>query len=135
MAQFDFQELYRKAVEWREWYYGREPQLNPVAEPVREVFQLINSVLFGHIYQRPAVETKIRSLCTIAALTVLDRHRQIGDHIKGALRSGATKQEVLEIITQMLFYGGYPVVVNALRACQQAFEEYDREVAEKGGQG
>ena len=121
------EELQRKAHQFREWYYGREPQLSPAAEPVREVYQLINEVLFGHIYQRPSVDVKTRSLCTVAALTVLDRDRQIGDHIKGALKCGATKQQIVEIITQLLFYGGYPCTVNALRAAQQAFEEYDRE--------
>ena len=124
------EELQHKAHEFRQWYYGLDPQLSPAAEPVREVFQLINEVLFGHIYQRTSVDTKTRSLCTIAALTVLDRHTQIGNHIKGALRCGATKQQVVEIITQLLFYGGYPCTVNALGAAQQAFEEYDREATD-----
>ena len=35
------------------------------------------------------------------------------------------KQEIIEIITQLLFYGGYPCTVNALEAAEKAFEEYD----------
>ena len=121
-----YEDLLEKSKKFRNWYYDKEPKLNSAAEPTKEVFDLINSVLFGHIYQRESVEIKIRSLCTIAALTVLDRHQQIGDHIKGALRCGATKQEIIDIITQLLFYGGYPCTVNALRSAEKAFEEYDR---------
>ncbi len=119
------EELVKKAKEWREWYYDGDPQLNPVAEPVHEAFELINATLFGHIYQRPALDTRTRSLCTIAALTALGRDRQLAGHITGALNSGATKEQIVELITQMLFYGGYPVTVNALAAAAETFAEYD----------
>jgi 4-carboxymuconolactone decarboxylase len=119
------EELLRKAKEWRDAYYDGDPGLNPVAEPVREAFDLINGTLFGHIYQRPALDTLTRSLTTISALVVLDRDRQLAGHITGALNNGATKDQIVELITQMLFYGGYPVVVNALGAAAEAFVAYD----------
>lgn len=121
-----FEELSRKAHEWREQYYDGEPQLNPVAEPVRDAFELINATLFGHIYQRPALDTKTRSLCTIAALVVLDRDRQLPGHITGALNNGVTKEQIVELITQCLFYGGYPCTVNALNSAARTFDEYDK---------
>jgi alkylhydroperoxidase/carboxymuconolactone decarboxylase family protein YurZ len=120
------EELSKKSKQFREWYYDGEPPLNPVAEPVKEVFQLINAVLFGHIYQRPALDVKTRSLCTIAALTVQNRYLQLPGHITGALNAGATKQQIVELIAQMLFYGGYPATVNALKAAQETFAEYDK---------
>lgn len=124
------EELVRKSKEWRQWYYDGDPQLNPVAKSVEEAFELINATLFGHIYQRPALDTLTRSLCTIAALTALGRDRQLGGHITGALNSGATKEQIVELITQMLFYGGYPCTVNALNAAAETFEAYDRRHAD-----
>ena len=121
-----FEELSKKSREWRTWYYDGEPKPNPVAEPVKDAFDLINATLFGHIYQRPAVEGKIRSICTVAALVVLDRHQQLPGHITGALNYGWTKEQIVEIITQLLFYGGYPCTVNALAAAARTFEEYDK---------
>ena len=122
----NFENLKEKSRKWREWYYDGEPQLNPVAESVKEAFDLINATLFGHIYQRPKLDTKIRSLCTIAALTVLDKPKQLPGHITGALNSGASKEEIIELITQMLFYGGYPAVVNSLDAASNTFKEYEK---------
>ncbi len=126
-----FEELLKKSKEFRQWYYDGDPKLNPVAEPVKEAFDLINATLFGHIYNRPAVDVKTRSICTIAALTVLGRDRQLPGHITGALNCGWTKEQIIEVITQMLFYGGYPCTVNALAAAAQTFEEYDKRHGKK----
>lgn len=120
------EELVQKAKEFRQWYYGTDPKLSPAAEPVAEAFELINATLFGHIYNRPALDVKTRSFCTIAALTVLNRDKQLPGHITGALNAGATKQQIVEIITQMLFYGGYPCTVNALAAAHETFQAYDK---------
>ncbi|MEX0762228.1 MAG: carboxymuconolactone decarboxylase family protein [Dehalococcoidia bacterium] len=121
-----FEELSKKSHEWREWYYDGEPKTAPVAKSVEDAFELINATLFGHIYQRPALDGKIRSLCTIAALVVLDRPNQLPGHITGALNYGWTKEQIVELITQMLFYGGYPCTVNALNSAAKAFEDYDK---------
>jgi 4-carboxymuconolactone decarboxylase len=120
-----FEELHDKAKEWREWYYDGDPGLNPAAKPTAEAFELINATLFGHIYQRPALEPRIRSICTIAALVELDKPGQLPGHITGALNSGWTREQIVELITQMLFYGGYPAAINALNAAGKAFEDYD----------
>jgi 4-carboxymuconolactone decarboxylase len=125
------EDLTRKAKEFRLRYYGKDPGRNPATEPVSEAFDLIEATLFGHIYQRPAVDIKTRSLCTIAALTVLNREKQLPGHISGALNSGVPKQVIVEIITQMLFYGGYPCAVNALSVAQETFDAWDKEHGKK----
>jgi 4-carboxymuconolactone decarboxylase len=121
-----FDDLSKKAHEWRAWYYDGEPKPNPVTKPVADAFELINATLFGHIYQRPALEGRIRSLCTVAALVALNRPDQLPGHITGALNYGWTKEQIVELITQLLFYGGYPAAVNALNAANRTFEEYDK---------
>ena len=123
---FSFEELSKKSHEWRTWYYDGEPKPNPVAAPVADAFELINATLFGHIYQRPALEGRIRSICTVAALVALNRPDQLPGHITGALNYGWTKEQIVELITQLLFYGGYPAAVNALNAANRAFEDYDK---------
>ena len=123
---FDFGELSRKAHEWRAWYYDGEPKPNPETEPVRDAFELINATLFGHIYQRPALEGRIRSICTVAALIVLNRQEQLPGHITGALNYGWKKEQIVELITQLLFYGGYPCASSSLNTAARTFAEYDR---------
>ena len=121
----DYNKLSEISHEWRNWYYDGEPKLPNVAEPVNDAFELINATLFGHIYQRDSLAGKIRSICTIAALVALDKPNQLPGHITGALNYGWGKNQIIEVITQMLFYGGYPACVNALNAAEKTFEDYD----------
>ena len=114
------------AMEFRQHYYG--PDNNPVppaamAELAPEVMRLVDSVIYGEIYNRPAVDLKTRSLCTIAALVVLGHSPQmIRRHISGALHIGVTREEISEIIAQMIFYGGMPAAVQAFQMAKEAFD-------------
>ncbi len=60
-----------------------------------------------------------------SALTALHRPNEVRAHIHAALNVGATRQEVAEVIFQMVTYGGMPVVVDAL-------EVYGQVLAERG---
>ena len=123
----EFSDLQKKSHEWREWYYNGEPTMPPAADSVKDAFELINATLFGHIYQRPTLDTAIRSICTVAALVALDKPKQLPGHITGALNCGWSKEQIIEIITQMLFYGGYPATVNALKAAHETFSTLEAE--------
>ena len=123
----DVKDLDQAAWDFRQRYYG--PDNNPVppaamAELAPEVMRLVDSVIYGEIYNRPAVDLKTRSLCTIAALVVLGHSpMMIKRHISGALHIGVTREEISEIIAQMVFYGGMPAAVNAFRMAKEAFDE------------
>jgi 4-carboxymuconolactone decarboxylase len=120
-------DLRQAAAEFRRRYYG--PRGNPgppaaMAELAPEVMELVDSAIYGEIYNRPAVSLQTRSLCTIAALTVLGHSPQmIRRHIQGALHVGVTRAQICEIIAQMVFYGGMPAAVNAFRVAKETFDE------------
>ena len=81
---------------------------------------------FGELYRRDVVDDKTRELCTVAALTVQDfALPELKVHIKGALNTGSSKAEILEIITQMIAYCEFPAATNALLAAKEAFNELE----------
>ena len=80
-------------------------------------------MLLGAVYSRPGLDLKSRALCTVAALTVLGKEPLLRDWIGNAIAVGVTKEEILEVIHQMGFYGGQPARVIALGLAKQAFEE------------
>lgn len=84
-------------------------------------------VAFGHYYTREGLDAKTRYLATVAGLTTLGGQTgpQLKVHIRNALRSGASKREVAEVINQMALYGGFPAMINALNAALEVFEEED----------
>ena len=63
------------------------------------------------LYSRPGLDQKTRSLCTIAALTVMGYTEELKLHIRGALHNGATQQEIEEVRLQLVAYGGTPAAM------------------------
>lgn len=83
---------------------------------------------FGDIYSRPGLDLKSREMATVAALTAMGTAEpQLGVHIHGALNTGCSEQEVIEIIIQMSVYAGFPAALNGLRVARSVFEERGKE--------
>ena len=81
---------------------------------------------FGELYSRDVVDDRTRELCTVAALTVQGfALPELKVHMKGALNTGSSKAEILEIITQMIAYCGFPAATNSLSAAQEVFNEIE----------
>lgn len=76
--------------------------------------QLSADVLFGDIWQRPALSPRERSLATLAALIVLGRTEQLPFHFNLARHNGLSHDELVELITHLAFYGGWPAAASAL---------------------
>ncbi|HSF33318.1 MAG TPA: carboxymuconolactone decarboxylase family protein [Candidatus Tectomicrobia bacterium] len=79
----------------------------------------ISMFFTGQLYAREVLPQKVRELCAVAALTVLNRPDELRLHIQAALNVGATRQEVAEVIFQMLTYGGVPTMVEGLKAARE----------------
>ena len=78
---------------------------------------------FGDICGRPGLDLKIREIATVAALTALGTAApQLEVHIRGALNVGASREEVIEAITQMAVYAGFPAALNGLAAAKRVFD-------------
>jgi alkylhydroperoxidase/carboxymuconolactone decarboxylase family protein YurZ len=82
----------------------------------------INHV-FGNLYARDVLTQRERELCAVAALCVLNRANELKSHIIAAIRAGATKKEVAEVLLQMSTYGGMPVCIEGLEIARQVFEK------------
>jgi 4-carboxymuconolactone decarboxylase len=80
--------------------------------------------VFGDIYSRPGLDLKAREMATVAMLTALGTAApQLGVHIHGLLNVGGTETEVVEIITQMAGYAGFPAALNAITVARTVFAE------------
>ena len=79
---------------------------------------------YGDIWSRPGLDTRTRSLVTIASLTTLGfPQQQLKAHIRNALNAGCTRKEIVEVIIQMSVYAGFPSALNGLFSAGEVFEE------------
>jgi 4-carboxymuconolactone decarboxylase len=90
--------------------------------------QMFRAYVLDGMYTREVLDQRTRELCAVAALTVLDRPPQLKDHIKGALRNGASIQEVIEAILQTSVYGGFPTALGALGHLEAVLDELGLEL-------
>ena len=75
--------------------------------------QLGADVLFGDVWERPGLSKRDRSLITVAALVTAYRPEQMPFHMNRALENGVTHEELVELVTHLAFYAGWPSAVTA----------------------
>ncbi|HEY4648130.1 MAG TPA: carboxymuconolactone decarboxylase family protein [Gemmatimonadales bacterium] len=84
-----------------------------------KIVELTDKVLFGDIWERPGLSKRDRSLVTVAALVAMNRTEQLRFHIPNAIRNGMTREEVIETITHLAFYAGWPSAMSALQLAKE----------------
>ncbi len=86
-----------------------------------KMVELTDQVLFGDIWERPELSKRDRSLITCAALVATGKTEQMSFHFPRALENGVTKEEVIELITHLAFYTGWPSSMSALNRARELF--------------
>jgi len=85
--------------------------------------ELTDDVLYGDIWARPQLSKRDRSLVTVSALIAMNRPDQLRSHLAIARRNGVTQEELIETITHLAFYSGWPNAVTALQVAKEVFQE------------
>jgi 4-carboxymuconolactone decarboxylase len=80
-----------------------------------------DDVLFGQVWSRKELSPKERSLVTVACLVTNGNTEQLVYHLGLAKENGASEQELIEAITHMAFYAGWPQAMAAMAVAKQVF--------------
>jgi len=99
------------------------PRKNPFSDIAPALGAYTDDVLFGDVWKRPGLSPRDRSLVTVTCLISLYRQNELPFHLKRALENGVTKDELIETITHLAFYGGWPVASTALAIARRVFDE------------
>src|ERR1700757_1611034 len=79
-----------------------------------KLVDLTDRVLFGDVWERSELSKRDRSLATVAALVALHRPEQLRFHLGKAQENGLTKEELIEVITHLALYAGWPNAMGAI---------------------
>ncbi|MBB5782773.1 carboxymuconolactone decarboxylase family protein [Nonomuraea jabiensis] len=94
-----------------------------------KLVELTDQVLFGDVWERPELSPRDRSLVTIVALAALYRTDQLDFHLRKGLENGLTEDELVEAITQLAFYAGWPVAMTAMTRLKDIADRTGRPAA------
>lgn len=91
---------------------------------------LANYVLefvFGDLYSRSGLDIKIKQILTITILATLGNAKpQLAFHIKCGLNLGITREEIIDIMTHLSGYAGFPAALNGVNTAKEVFSELDQ---------
>jgi 4-carboxymuconolactone decarboxylase len=85
--------------------------------------QLTDEVLYGDVWERPQLSKRDRSLVTVAALIAMNRPDQLRSHLARARANGVTQEELIEVITHLAFYAGWPNAVTAIGVAKEVLKK------------
>ncbi|AHK31700.1 4-carboxymuconolactone decarboxylase [Rhodococcus opacus PD630] len=78
-----------------------------------------DDVLFGQVWERAVISAKERSMITVACLVTGGNVEQLRYHLVRARDNGATRIELVEVITHLAFYAGWPKAMAAMAVAQE----------------
>ncbi len=87
-----------------------------------KLVELTDDVLFGDVWERPQLGKRDRSLITCAALIATGKSEQMEFHFPNAIKNGVTREELVEMITHLAFYAGWPNAMSAVNRAKALFE-------------
>ena len=94
---------------------------------VRDVFpklgELTDKVVFGDVWERKGLAKRDRSLVTVASLVTQGATQQLRGHLWRALDNGVTREEIIELITHLAIYSGWPNAGSAAEVAKEVFAE------------
>lgn len=97
------------------------PSQGAIGDFAPKLAEITDDVLYGDIWERPQLSKRDRSLATVAALIAMNRPDQLRSHIARARDNGVT--ELVETITHLAFYAGWPSAVTAVGVAKEVFQQ------------
>jgi 4-carboxymuconolactone decarboxylase len=91
-----------------------------------KMVELTDNVLYGDVWERPQLSKRDRSLATVSALVAMNRPDQLRSHLALARRNGVTEEELVEAITHLAFYAGWPNAVTAIQVAKEGLLRWRR---------
>jgi 4-carboxymuconolactone decarboxylase len=122
------QQMYEAGLAMRRQVLGDryvDPQLEAAKDdPAWQAIQdAATELAWGHVWTRPGLDLKVRSMINLAMLTALGKMPELRTHVRGALRNGVTQDEIIEVLLQATIYCGFPAGIDAFRNARDVLKE------------
>ena len=129
-SRFERNERFERGLVLRESVLGREHVERSLARAEEDPFllpiqQLAVEFGWGEVWSRPGLPRKTRSFLSIAYLAAQGKLDELGAHVAGAVRNGASREEIGEVLLQAALYCGMPAGLEAFRVAKRALDDLE----------
>ena len=135
-AGFEKNERFERGLALRKEVLGRDHVERSLARAADDPFllpiqQIAVEVGWGWVWSRPGLPRKTRSFLSIAYLAAQGKLDELGAHVAGAVRNGASREEIQEVLLQAALYCGMPAGLEAFRVAKRALDDLEAESGEE----
>ena len=96
---------------------------NPNVGNDPEMMSILQKYIFGEVFAIGKLDNKTREMLTVTTLVTQQTLPQLKAHINALLNTGATPNEVREVIYQCAPFIGFPKTLNAISVMNEVFSE------------
>jgi 4-carboxymuconolactone decarboxylase len=89
----------------------------------RDFQEYIVNNAWGDIWSRPGLTSRERSLITIALMTAMGHDEELALHLRAAKNTGATTEDIKEVLMHTAVYAGVPAVNHAFKIAKEILAE------------
>lgn len=87
-----------------------------------EDFQrFITEGAWGSVWARPGLDKRTRSMLVIALMAALGHEEELAMHIRATRNTGATREDVKEVLLMVAVYAGVPAANTAIRIAKEVY--------------
>lgn len=90
---------------------------------------LITEAAWGHVWSRKTISPRERSMLTIALLAGLGNDHELAMHIRATVNTGASPDDILEVMLHVAIYAGVPRANHAIKIAKETFAMMNAEKA------
>ena len=123
----DDKDLHDRGLKLRIEMFGRdavEKRMNAFGEFGKPLQHIINAYAYGDVWQRSALPPATKSLAMVAMMAAAGHPNELRVHLKGALKNGATPEQIQEILLLLTLYCGIPASNEAHRIATEVLREH-----------
>ena len=129
-SEFEKNERFERGLALRKAVLGEEHVERSLARAADDPFllpiqQIAVEFGWGEVWSRPGLPRKTRSFLSIAYLAAQGKTDELGAHVAGAVRNGASREEIREVLLQAALYCGMPVGLEAFRVAKRALDDLE----------
>ena len=100
-----------------------ERSLANVTDFDRDWQRFVTETAWGSVWARPGLTHRERSMLVIAILAVLGRHEELALHTRATANTGASADDIKEVLFHVAAYAGIPTGMSAFRMVQKTLAE------------
>jgi 4-carboxymuconolactone decarboxylase len=121
------EDLYDRGLKLRTEMFGREAvekRMSAFGEFGKPLQHIINAYAYGDVWSRPALPLATKSLVMVAMMAASGYEKELGVHIRGALKNGCNAAQIQEVLLLLALYCGIPAANEAHRIATDILREH-----------